>query len=81
MTKPRDLTPITRAVALAKLHVLDGEMRVIHQLRRVERLEERGLHDTALTARRLLVTLSESLNAMRRHLEIGAALERAGEGG
>jgi len=57
-------------LALARRHVILGEVLVARQMAIVEQLRRQG-HDSA-PAERLLATLRQSLNAMREHLQLEA---------
>jgi hypothetical protein len=50
--------------------VLEGEERVARQLVLIKELDLAGWHEDARAARELLGTLTETLNAERRHLQI-----------
>ena len=64
-------------LAEAKRHVREGEERVARQIMLVRSLDAAGRHHEARTARVLLGTLTDSLDAARRHLQIEQRGERA----
>lgn len=55
---------------MAERHVEVGEARVARQLLLVRKLDAEGRHTEAHVARELLATLTDTLNAARRHLQI-----------
>jgi hypothetical protein len=57
-------------LAVTRRHVLEGEERVARQLVLIKKLDLAGRHEDARAARELLGTLTETLNAERRHLQI-----------
>ena len=55
---------------MAERHVREGEARVSRQLTLVRKLDAENRHSEARMARELLGTMTETLNAARRHLQI-----------
>jgi hypothetical protein len=61
----------------AERHVREGEERVASQLGLVNALDAKGKHEDARMARELLATMTDSLNAARRYLQLEQNRRRA----
>ena len=62
--------PYDPIIVEAERHVREGEERVARQLMLVKALDAAGRHEEASAARLLLATLTGSVDAARRHLQI-----------